>query len=135
MDQFVLVPASVYNSLVSKPVLKQELPKYQVQQTPTSHVESLKKDVNKKLFAKADSLIDNLLASPRISLSNSNTLLLDGKDTSVLLKDFARHLRLKNPDVPDIYFTLLDAAQISPSLVINQNAKAKDRGNCIPFKI
>ena len=61
--------------------------------------------------------------------------MLDGTDTGVLLQDFAQHLRRKNADVPDIYFTLLDAADISPSIVLNQNAKAKERGNWIPFKI
>ena len=133
MEQFVLVPASLFNKLntTKSTTLKVDLPKYQPQQTPTSQVDSLKKDINKKLFAKADSLVDKLLASPRMKLSLSNTIVLDGTDTGVLLQD----LRRKNADVPDIYFTLLDAADISPSIVLNQNAKAKERGNWIPFKI
>ena len=134
MEQFVLVPASLLNKLntTKSTTLKVDLPKYQPQQT---QVDSLKKDINKKLFAKADSLVDKLLASPRIKLSLSNTIVLDGTDTGVLLQDFAQHLRRKNADVPDIYFTLLDAADISPSIVLNQNAKAKERGNWIPFKM
>ena len=137
MEQFVLVPASLLNKLntTKTTTLKVDLPKYQPQQTPTSQVDSLEKDINKKLFAKADSLVDKLLASPRIKLSLSNTIVLDGTDTGVLLQDFAQHLRRKNADVPDIYFTLLDAADISPSIVLNQNTKAKERGNWIPFKI
>ena len=137
MEQFVLVPASLLNKLntTKSTTLKVDLPKYQPQQNPTSQVNSLKKDINKKLFAKADSLVDKHLASPRIKLSLSNTIVLDGTDTGVLLQDFAQHLRRKNADVPDIYFTLLDAANISPSIVLNQNAKAKERGNWIPFKI
>ena len=43
-------------------------------------------------------------------------------------------MRRKNADTPDIYFTSLDAAGISPSLVFNQNAKAKERGSWVPFK-
>ena len=127
MEQFVLVPASLLNKLntTKTTTLKVDLPKYQPQQTPTSQVDSLKKDINKKLFAKADSLVDKLLASPRIKLSLSNTIVLDGTDTGVLLQEFAQHLRRKNADVPDI--TLLDAADISPSIVLNQNAKAKER--------
>ena len=36
MEQFVLVPASVYNkSLITQSVTKQELPKYQPSQNPT----------------------------------------------------------------------------------------------------
>ena len=49
--------------------------------------------------------------------------------------EFEFHLRRKNADVPDIYFTLLGAADISLGIVLNQNAKAKERGNWIPFKI
>ena len=112
-----------------------DLPKNQPQQTPTSQVDSLKKDFNKKLFAKAFSLVDKLSASPRTKLSLSNTIVLDDTDTGVLLLEFAQQLRRKNADVPDIYFTLLDVADISPSIVFNQNAKAKERGNWIPFKI
>ena len=134
MEQFVLVPASLLNKLntTKSTTLKLDLHKFQPQQTPTSQVDSLKKDISKKLFAKADSLVDKLLASPRIKLSLSNTIVLNGTDTGVL---FAQHLRRKNADVPDIYFTLLDAADISPSIVLNQNAKTKERGNWIPFKI
>ena len=40
--------------------------------------------------------------------------------------DFAQQLRRKNAEVPDIYFTLLDAAGISPTLILNQNARAKE---------
>ena len=133
MEQFVLVPASVYYKSVS--VTKQELPKYKAEQPPTYQIDSLKKEVNKKLFCKADSLVDKILSCPRIKLSNSQTIILDGVDTGVLISDFTLHLRRKNADVPDIYFTLLDAAGISPSLVFNQNAKAKDRGSWIPFKV
>ena len=63
------------------------------------------------------------------------TFILDGVKTGIFLLDFAQQLRRKNADVPDIYFTLLDAAGISPTLIRNQNAKAKERGSWVPFKI
>ena len=134
MEQFVLVPASVYNKgVTAQSVTEQELPKYKAEQPPTYQIDSLKRDINKKLFGKADTLIDMILSCSRIKLSNSQTITLDGVDTGVLISDFTLHLRRKNADVPDI--TLLDAAGISPSLVFNQNAKAKDRGSWIPFKV
>ena len=136
MDQLVLVPASVYNkSLITQSVTKQELPKYQPSQNPTYQIDSLKKEINKKLFSKADSLIDKILSSPRIKLSNSQTSILDGVETGFFLSEFAQKLRRKNADVPDIYFTLIDAAAISPTLILNQNAKAEERGSWVPFKI
>ena len=136
MEQFVLVPASVYNkSVTAQSVTKQELPKYKAGQPPTYQIDSLKRDINKKLFGKADTLIDKILSCSRIKLSNSQTIIWHGVDTGVLISDFTPHLRRKNADVPDIYFTLLDAAGISPSLVFNQNAKAKERGSWIPLKV
>ena len=134
MEQFVLVPASVYNKfLITQSVTKQELPKYQPSQNHTYHIDSLKKEINKNLFSKADPLVDKTLSRPRIKLSNSKTLILDGVETGNFLSDFAQQLRRKNADVPDIYFTLLDAAGISPTLILNQNAKAKERRSWVPF--
>ena len=78
MEQFFLVPASVYNKSAQS-VTKQELPKYKAEQPPTYQIDSL--------------------------------------------------------GVPDICFTLLDAAGISPSLIFNQNAKTEDRGSLVPFKM
>ena len=134
MEQFVLVPASVYNnSVTAQSVTKQELPKYKAEQPPTYQIDSL--NINQKHFGKADTLIDKILSCSRIKLSNSQTIVLDGVDTRMLISDFTLHLRRKTSDVPDIYFTLPDAAGKSPSLVFNQNAKAKDRGSWIPFKV
>ena len=79
MDQFVLVPASVYNkSLITQSVTNQELPKCQPSQNPTYQIDSPKKEKNKKLFSKADSSVDKILSCPHIKLSNSQTLILDG---------------------------------------------------------
>ena len=136
MEQFVLVPASVYNkSVTTQSVTKQELPKYKTEQPPTYQIDSLKKDIKKKVFGKADTLIDKSLACSRIKFSNSQTIIFDGVDTVVLISDFTQPLRRKNADVPDIYFTLLDAAGISPPLVFNQYARTKDRGRWVPFTV
>ena len=136
MDQFVFVPASLYNkSLITQSVTKQKLPNFQPPQSPTYQIDSFKREINKKLFSKADSLVDKLLSCPRIKLSNSQTLFLDGVETGIFLSDFAQQLHRKNADVPDICSTLLDTAGISPTLNLNQNAKAKERGSWIPFKI
>ena len=44
-------------------------------------------------------------------------------------------MRRKNANVPRIYFISLDAVGISPILILDQNAKAKDRGSWFPSKI
>ena len=120
MEQFVPVPASVYNkSVTTHSVTKQKLPKYKADQPPTYQIESLKRDIKKKLFGKSDTLLDKIFSSSRIKLSDSQTKSMDGVDTGVLISDFTLHFRRKKVDVPDIYITLLDAAGISPSLVFN----------------
>ena len=121
--------------MTTQSVTKQELLKHKAEQSPTYQIDSLKRDINENLFGKADSLIDKILSCFRIKLSNSQTRFSDGVDTGVLISDFTLHLRRKNVDVPDIYFTFFDAAGLTPSLVFNQNAKAKDRGSWVLFKV
>ena len=102
MEQSVFVPVFVHNKCVTaQSVTKQELPKYKAEQPPTYQIDSLKRDIN-KLFGKADPLRDKILSCSRIKLSNSQTIILDGVDTGVLIADFTLHLRRKNLDVPDI---------------------------------
>ena len=86
-------------------------------------------------MSKADSLIDKILSCPRIKLSNLQTLTLDGVETGIFLLNFAQQLRSKNADVPHIYFTFFDAAGISPTLILNQNAPAREREIWVLFKI
>ena len=74
-------------------VTKQELPKYKAEQPPTYQTRSLKTDINEKLFGKAETLIDKILSCSRIKLSYSQTIILDGVNTGVLISDFTLHLR------------------------------------------
>ena len=129
MEHVVLVPASVYNNkcLNTQTVRKKELPKYQAEQYRTYQIDSLKMEINKKLFAKADSLVDKILSCPRIKRLNWQILILDGVQIRTSLSDFAQQLRCKNTDVPDIYSTLVDAAGIPSTLVLNQNTQTKER--------
>ena len=119
--------------MTTQSVTKQEFPNYKVEQPPTYQIDSLKGDFYKKVCT--DPLKDKILSCCRIKLSNSQTITLDGVVIGVLISDFTLHLRPKNVDLPDIYFTILDAAGISPSLVFNQNAEAKGRGCWVPFKV
>ena len=71
--------------------------------------------------------MDKNLSCPRIKLSSSQTLILDGVETEILLLDFAQQMSRKNADISDFYFILLDAAGISPTLILNENTTAKER--------
>ena len=76
-----------------------------------------------------------ILKSPRIKLSQSDNIILDNRDTKESTVDIVCALKRKNTNFPDIYFTILEATQLPPKFVINKNAKAKDRGTWIFFKI
>ena len=131
MEQFLLIPASVYNkSVTTQSVTKPEHPKYKTEQTPAYQIDSLKRDLIKKLFGTADTLIDKILSCSRNQLSNSQKkIILHGVDNRVIISDFCQHFRRKNADIPDICVNLLEAAGKTLSVVFKQNAKAKDRGS------
>ena len=59
MEKFVIVPGSMKKkSLNIHSGIKQELPCYQLQQNPTYQIDSFNTEVNRKLVAKADFLVD-----------------------------------------------------------------------------
>ena len=61
MEQFVLVPLSVYkNSNNPTIVTKQELPKYKPEQTPTYHKDMLKKESKQHLSTSASPLVNKI---------------------------------------------------------------------------
>ena len=135
MEQFILVPLSVYNSSNNPTNVTKQEPKYKPEQAPTYHKDTLKKEMNQQLSTSASPLVNKILESPRIKLSNSNILILDGIETGVLLKDFAQRLRRESVPVPDFYFTLLDATSIFLDIVVNSHAKGKERGAWNHFEI
>ena len=45
------------------------------------------------------------------------------------MSDFAQQLSHKNASVIDIYSSLFDAAGLSPTLILNRSARAKERGS------
>ena len=135
MEQFVLIPYSVYQSstLPTKQKLEQKQEKEEI---VPKNFDSAYSAVNARLKTSNNKhIIDLILNSPRIKLSQSDNIILDNRATKESIVDFVCTLKRKNTDFSDIYFTILEATQLPPKLVINKNAKAKDRGTWIPFKI
>ena len=64
---------SVYNSksLKIQTYTEQEFPKYQVEQNTAYQIDWLKREIDKKLFAKAAFLVDETLCCPHVKLSYS----------------------------------------------------------------
>ena len=138
MEQFVLIPYSVYQSLSTLPrkqKLEQNLEQEKEEIVP-KNFDSVYSAVNARLkTSNKKNIIDLILNSPRIKISQSDNIILDNRDTKESIVDFVCALKRKNTDFPDIYFTILEATHIPPKLVINKNAEAKDRGTWIPFTI
>ena len=135
MEQFVLIPQQLYEQKFKLHVYKLDESEEKVNFVP-QNLDSLHKDIttNTKSF-KNESVVDQILKCPRIKLSLSDSILLDGRDTNVAFTDFIYALKRKNIAFPDIYYAILDATGISPSKIVNKDAKSKDRGSWIPFKI
>ena len=102
---------------------------------PTHLNPNYKEISNKTRSLMNESIPDQILYSPRVKLSLNDTIFLDGRDTEVAFADFIFALKRKNVDFPDIYYTILDDTGIIPQKVFNKDAKSKDRGSWIPFKI
>lgn len=143
MEQFVLIPVSLYDqqfktsdtSTLKVLDLKEQQIEPQID-IPSPNLESVYKEINSKLKSNVNSFTNKILSSPRIKISDSNKILLDGRDTGVSIVDFIHKLKRAGEEFPDIYYTLLDALpNIVPTNVVNKNAKKKDRGSWIPFKI
>ena len=132
MEQFVLIPQQLYEQKFNLSVYKLDKSEEKVPQ----NLDSLHKDIttNTKSF-KNESVVDQILKCPRIKLSLSDSILLDGRDTNVAFTNFIYALKRKNNEFHDIYYTILDATGISPNKIVNKDAKSKDRGSWIPFKI
>ena len=135
MDQFVLIPQQLYDQKIR--LSPQRLDKYnEKQDSVPKNLETVYRKVNAKTKSSSnESLINEILNSPRIKLSLSDSILLDGRDTNVAFVDFVYALKKKNVECPDIYYTILDAIGINPHKILNKDAKSKERGSWIPFQI
>ena len=80
-------------------------------------------------------LIASIWHPHKIKLSHSDKILLGNRDAKESIADFVCALKRRNTDFRDIYFTILEAIPLTPKLVIHKNAKAKNSGIWIPFKI
>ena len=81
-------------------------------------------------------IIDLILNSLRNDLSQSDNIIIDNRDTKKTIVDFVVcALKRKKTDFSGLYFTILEATQLPPKLVITKSAKAKERETWISLKI
>ena len=101
MEQFILVPASIYSkSLNTQSVTQRYLPANQPSKKTAYQKDSLRREINKKTSAKADPSVDKFSSCPRVKLSTSQFLNLDAAITGVLLPHFDQQLSYRQAAVP-----------------------------------
>ena len=135
MDQFVLIPQQLYDQKIRLSLPR--LDKYnEKQDSVPKNLETVYRKVNAETKSSSnESLINEILNSPRIKLSLSDSILLDVRDTNVPFVHFVYALKRKNVECPDIYYTILDSIGLNPHKIIKKDAKSKERGSWIPFQI
>ena len=138
MEQFVLIPYSVYQSQSTLPIKQQLEQKQEKEKVVIKCFDSaysavinarLKKNNNKHL-------IDSILNSPISKLSQSDNIILDNRDTKESMVDFVCAPKRKTTNFPDIYFTILEAAQLPPNLLLTRipKQKTKELGSLSKFE-
>ena len=88
MEQFVLIPQQLYEQKFNLNVYKLDKSEEKVNFVP-QNLDSHKKDIttNTKSF-KNESVVDQIPKCPRIKLSLSDSILLDGRDTNIAFTNF-----------------------------------------------
>lgn len=141
MEQFVLVPVSSWHSKppTADPIKQPEIIKEQESTkvlTPTTA--SLPKTLQNTLSKNKNSkkILQKVYNEPRVQLSSSGTLVLDGNDTNMKFETFIKSLqstKKQENKLEDFNLTLLDILKIDPSSVRNTHVKQESRGNWTPF--
>ena len=73
-----------------------------------------------------ESLINEVLKSPRIKLSLTDSIFLDGRDTNIAFVKIVYALKRKNFECFHICYTTLDSISFNPHKFINKDAKSKE---------
>ena len=100
MEQFVLIPQHLYGQKFKLDVEKLDTFEQKPVSVPTHLNPNYKETSNKTRSLKNESIVDQILNSPRVKLSLNDTILLDGRDTEVAFADFIFALKRKNADFP-----------------------------------
>ena len=129
MDQFFLSPYSVYQSQSTRPKKGTNARK---RGDGTLDFDYFYSAVNASLKASNNKHpIDLVLTSPRVKLTQSENMKLENQDFCRLcVFTKAKKYRLSR-----YLLYILEATQNPPLLVFNKNAKAKENGTWISFKI
>ena len=88
MEQFVLIHQHLYEQIFKLEVEKLDTFEQKPVSVPTHLNPNYKEISNKTRSLKNESIVDQILNSPRVKLSLNDTILLDGRDTEVAFADF-----------------------------------------------
>ena len=106
----------------------------ELKKLPPAKLPPPRKETNNKILVEAHSFVNKILL---VLVSSSQMERIWYRMVKKL--EFYCHTLLNNSrrkaDVLGFYITLLDVIRISPTLVLNQNAKVKEIGNLVRVKV
>ena len=88
MEQFVLIPQHLYEQKFKLDVKKLDNFEQKPVSVPTNLNPNYKEISKRNRSLKNESIVDQILNSPRVKLSLTDTILIDGRDTEVAFADF-----------------------------------------------
>ena len=104
MEQFVLIPYSIYQSQSTLPKKNKIGTKARKEEIVPKNFDSIYSTVNAKLKTSDNKhLIDLILNSPRIRLSQLENIILDYRDAKKSIVDFVRALKRKKIPIFTIF--------------------------------
>ena len=150
MDEFVLIPHSLWNNFLNnhsdKPPQKQVFTKptqspSSIPATPISDTDATFKRLSsgqtKFYLNNKKDIIKALLESDRIDLSPRDTIILDSVDSGIAVKDFAEKLSKDSAPgtLPQIYHSILGVLSLPVTKIRNQDAIKSGHGEWLsPFR-
>lgn len=151
MDKFVLIPLTLWQSLdkqreIPIEVGKKEVPLPIKKEIEHPHDRSLDypQDQTEQIYSKLSTnnskeIFSLILSNNRLTLSQSNTILLDDSDTNVPIVEFIK--TITNPkkvagkyrDIPGSYHSILEVLNLEKNRTKNRNAVKKVTGGWSSF--
>ena len=140
MDEFVLIPATMWNSFMKpEPTVSSKIAPLPEDVPPPKKkvkVESMSDRITSQLtnfhVKKKKNIVDALLKNDRIESSPRDTIILDSVDTGIGIREFAETFVKETKDgLPPIFNSILSVLNLPSQSVRNKNALEEGFGDWI----
>ena len=157
MEKFVLVPISTWEAWEKKPQTEAQSsgkssteqdvkiprnfhPAVEESDYSEEHIQNLAEHFAKK-SSRAEEIFDIIIANDRVNISLRDTIIIDGSDTSVSLREFISTLTQSNhkakqfKKIDENYTPILNVLELPKRLTTNPNAVKTNTGSWKSFAL